>query len=107
MNYRLPNLIRNLLPARPPADGATAPAFADTLPNDEEPAPLPPRREIKRMAAARSAQTSSRRAAPSWAESTIDLFRGTDIMEYPDDTAADLMDEFFTAAGKNAARPKP
>ena len=34
---------------------------------------------------------------------TIDLVLGTEVMEYPEDRAADLMDEFFAKSHKRAA----
>src|ERR1700712_2444554 len=79
----LQHLLRNLLPSRSKANTAP-PEFMDTRP---EPAVhhLVPRRPT------------------SWAESAIELEMGTDIMEYPEDTAADLMDEFFASSEKRAA----
>ena len=80
----LQHLLRNLLPSRGKANHAAS-DFQDTRP---EPA-------IRRVSPAR------RPAA--WAESAVDLALGTDIMEYPEDTAADLMDEFFAKSEKRAA----
>ncbi len=36
-------------------------------------------------------------------QSTIDLVLGTEVMEYPDETASGLMDEFFAKSEKRAA----
>jgi len=85
MDYRSPlqHLLHNLLPSRGRPDAAAAAAdFADTQPVDEH-------------AAAVQASRRPARKSFAWAESAIDLASGTEIMEYPDDTAADLMDEFF------------
>ena len=80
----LQHLLRNLLPARGKAM-PPPPEFLDTRP---EPA-------------ARQAVPARRPTA--WAESAVDLELGTDVMEYPEDTAADLMDEFFAGSEKRAA----
>ena len=94
MNHRSPlqHLLHTLLPAKgtpnPPADTD----FVDTQPVD---------------ARAAAAQASRRRAAlprrGMWAESALDLETGSEIMEMPDDAAADLMDEFFAKTAKKAA----
>ena len=96
MDHRSPlqQLLRNLRPSKGPSDRAPgAGDFVDTQPVDE------------RAAAAQAARNTLKlpplRAA--WAESALDLELGTDIMEYPDDTAADLMDEFFAGSRKKAA----
>jgi|SRR5690349_14853585 len=89
MDYRSPlqHLLHSLLPSRGRADAATAaPEFADTQPVDE--------RAAETQASRRRASLENRRAF-GWTESALDLAGGTEIMEYPDDTAADLMDEFF------------
>lgn len=96
MDHRSPlqHLLRNFLPSKGSSDRSTgAMDFVDTQPVDE------------RAAAAQAARNTLKlppiRAA--WAESALDLELGTDIMEYPEDTAADLMDEFFAGAEKKAA----
>jgi hypothetical protein len=85
MDRRTPwqHLLRHLGPSAGPSE-PSAPDFSDTRPDTPEAAP-------------------PRRPAAGWAESAIDLFEGTEVMEYPDDTAADLMDEFFTDSHKRAA----
>jgi hypothetical protein len=80
----LQQLLRNLLPSRG-RTAASHPEFMDTRPE-------PHLRQVP----------SSRRPTV-FAESSVDLALGTDIMEYPEDTAADLMDEFFANAEKRAA----
>ncbi|MFL6625775.1 MAG: hypothetical protein ACJ8G1_04940 [Vitreoscilla sp.] len=93
MNHRSPlqHLLHTLLPSKgtpsPPADTD----FVDTQPVD---------------AHAAAAQASRRRTAlprRGWAESALDLEAGSEIMEMPDDAAADLMDEFFAKAARKAA----
>ena len=81
--------VRNLLPARGKPT-SREPAFLDTRPEGPD------------ESAALRQLVSSRRPT-AWAESAVDLELGTDIMEYPDDTAADLMDEFFAQEQKRAA----
>ena len=93
----LQHLLRGLLAHRTPAP-APAPASEDF--EDTRPAPL--RSEVPRAAASRK-PSSPRRPPAGWAESSIELARGTEIMEFPDDTAADLMDEFFAETKKRAA----
>ena len=89
MDYRSPlqHLLHKLLPVH--ADAATQPEdFADTRPDDSRarpPADMPPRA----VAAA---------SAPP-----LDPFPGTEVMEYPDAAAADLLDEFFAPPDKRAA----
>ncbi len=95
MDYRTPlqHLLRTLLPSRGPSDpGAPAPDFVDTRPDDDR-APTPVLRAV----------APPQRQPGAWAESALDLVLGTEIMEYPDDTAADLMDEFFAKSEKRAA----
>ena len=93
MNHRSPlqHLLQSLLPAKGPANSATD--FVDTQPVDA------------RAAAAQAARrcASSPRRTAGWAESALDLELGTDIMEYSDDTSADLMHEFFAKVDKKAA----
>ena len=96
MDYRTPlqHLLRNLLPSRgAAAPAAAAPEFMDTQPDTERVASV----QVLRPTA------PPRRQPGAWAESAIDLVLGTDIMEYPEDTAADLMDEFFDKTKKRAA----
>jgi len=96
VDYRTPlqHLLRNLLPSRGiAAPDAAAPEFVDTQPDTERTASV----QVLRPAA------PLRRQPGAWAESAIDLVLGTDIMEYPEDTAADLMDEFFDQSNKRAA----
>jgi hypothetical protein len=96
MDYRTPlqHLLRTLLPSRGPIDpGAPAPDFADTRPVDHPAAAAPDLHAV----------ASPQRQPGAWAESALDLVLGTEIMEYPDDTAADLMDEFFAKSEKRAA----
>lgn len=96
MNHRSPlqNLLHNFLPARSRAEAvpSTETDFVDTQPVD---------------ARAAAAQASRRAAAlPKrgvWAESALDLECGSEIMEVPDDAAADLMDQFFAKSEKKAA----
>ena len=95
MDYRTPlqHLLRTLLPSRGPADPAgSAPEFLDTRPDDRA-----------ASAPALRAVATPPRQPGAWAESAIDLALGTEIMEYPEDTAADLMDEFFAKSEKRAA----
>jgi hypothetical protein len=93
MDRRTPlqHLLRNFLPTRGKTD-APAPDFMDTCVDGAHATSAP----------------DSRPAAPprqsaGWNESAIDLELGTEIMEYPDDTAADLMNEFFANSNKKAA----
>lgn len=89
MDYRTPlqHVLHKLLPAS--ADpAARSPEFEDTRPDDSRarpPADKPPRD----------------RAAP--VASPFDPFPGTEVMEFPDAAAADLMDEFFGESRKRAA----
>ena len=94
MDRRTPlqHLLRNFLPTRGRAATPT-PDFMDTRPDGPH---------------AASARASRHVGAPprqpgSWSESAIDLVLGTEIMEYPDGTAAGLMDEFFAEPGKHKA----
>ena len=96
MDYRSPlqHLLRNLLPTRGSTDPvASAPDFVDTQPVDGPVASLPILRAV----------APQQRQPGTWAESALDLVLGTEIMEYPDDTAADLMDEFFAKSEQRAA----
>ena len=106
MDYRKPlqQLMRNLLPNRLPSEAAAAPPdFADTRPIGEADAdPAPPRREPRRGGGDRS-PTGSRRQPAAWTESSIELAQGTEIMEFPDDTTADLMDQYFAERTRRAA----
>ena len=94
MNHRSPlqHLLHTLLPAKGTPSPAADTDFVDTQPVD---------------ARAAAAQASRRRATlpkrGMWAESALDLETGSEIMEMPDDAAADLMDEFFAKAAKKAA----
>ena len=93
MDRRTPlqHLLRNLLPARGQT-AAPAPDFIDTRVDGPHATPAPDSR-----------QAAPPRQSTGWNESAIDLELGTEIMEYPDDTAADLMDEFFANSNKKAA----
>jgi hypothetical protein len=88
MSHRTPlqQMLRNLLPSRHrPRDQPAVPEFADTRPTaDKTSATLPC-------------------PAMGWAESSIELAEGTEIMEYPEDTATDLMDQFFAESKKQAS----
>ncbi len=89
MDYRSPlqHLLHSLLPTRGRPDTAIRHDFADTQPVDEHAAAVQ---------AARRQAAIEERWSVGWAESAIDLAGGTEIMEYQDDdTAADLMDEYF------------
>ena len=94
MNHRSPlqHLLHTLLPAKGLPDNPADTDFVDTQPVD---------------ARAAAAQASRRRATLPrrglWAESALDLECGSEIMEVPDDAAADLMDEFFAKSEKKAA----
>ena len=94
MDYRTPlqHLLQRFHLSRAHAP-ATAPAhdFEDTRPDDSRARPA------LRQVAAASRQPVAR------SQSTIDLVLGTEVMEYPDDTASDLMDEFFAKSEKRAA----
>ena len=96
MDYRTPlqHLLHKLLPSRIHSDTA-APArdFADTRPDDSRARP---------PASLRQVAPAQRQPGPR-SQSTIDLVLGTEVMEYPDDTAANLMDEFFAKSEKRAA----
>jgi hypothetical protein len=96
MQHRSPlqHLLHNLLPSKgSPERAPGATDFVDTQPVDASAAAV--------QAARRTLKLPPTSAA--WAESALDLELGTDIMEYPDDTAADLMDEFFASSEKKAA----
>jgi len=89
MDHRSPlqHLLHSLLPARArPGRDDVRPEFADTQAlDDRAPASAPARRPL------------------AWAESALDLARGSDITELPDDAAAELMEQFFARSGKKAA----
>jgi hypothetical protein len=96
MDYRtsLQHLLHKLLPSRAPGEAAAhAPDFADTCPDDSH---APPATALRPVA-------SSQRPSAPRSQSTIDLVLGTEVMEFPDDTAANLMDEFFAKSEKRAA----
>jgi hypothetical protein len=89
MDYRTPlqHLLHKLLPvhAQPPAP---AEDFEDTRPDDshsQPPAAVPARNRVPLGA------------------SPLDPFPGTEVMEYPDAAAAELLDEFFAESQKRAA----
>jgi hypothetical protein len=92
MDYRSPlqHLLRTLRPSRDAAEAAVPNTdFVDTRPVER---PAPP-----------ALRNVAKKAPGTWAESALDLQLGTEIMEYPEDTAADLMDEFFAKADQRAA----
>ena len=96
MDYRTPlqHLLHKLLPSRGhPAAAAPANDFADTRPDDSRAQPAAPLRQV----------TPTQRQSGTRSQSTIDLVLGTEVMECPDDTAANLMDEFFAKSNKRAA----
>lgn len=86
MDRRTPlqHLLHNLLPSR----GKTAPPAHDFLDTRPDPAPR---------------QVAPPGRPPAWTESAVDLERGIDVTEYPEDSVADLMDEFFARSEKRAA----
>ena len=92
MDRRTPlqHLLRNFLPAR---GKAATPEFLDTRPDGAHAASVRASRQV----------ASPPRRPGGWSESAIDLVLGTEVMEYPDDTAADLMDEFFAKPEKKKA----
>ena len=97
MDYRTPlqQLLRTLLPSRDPAaTAAPATDFVDTRPDDDRRTSTP---SVLRTVA------PPQRPQGAWAESALDLVLGTEIMEYPEGAAADLMDEFFAKSEKRAA----
>jgi len=96
MDYRtsLQHLLHKLLPSLGHADApASANAFADTCLDDARPASPTALRRV----------ASSRQPTGAWSETAIDLVLGTEIMEFPDDTAADLMHEYFDDATRKRA----
>ena len=96
MDYRTPlqHLLHKLLPSRVHADPVAPPRdFADTRPDDSRARPPAALRQV--------GPTLGQPGARS--QSTIDLVLGTEVMEYPEDTAANLMDEFFAKSEKRAA----
>ena len=91
MDYRTPlqNLLQRFALSRAHAPAkASVQDFEDTRPDDSR---------ARRPAALRQVASVAR------SQSTIDLVVGTEVMEYPDDTASDLMDEFFAKSEKRAA----
>ena len=91
MDYRTPlqHLLHRLLPSLSHAQEAVpAHDFEDTRPDDSR---------ARRPAALRQVASVAR------SQSTIDLVLGTEVMEYPEETAANLMDEFFAKSEKRAA----
>ncbi len=96
MDYRTPLqlLLHKLLPSRPHADALVrAQDFEDTRPDDSRARPPAALRQV----------ASTQRQPGTGSQSTIDLVLGTEVMEYPEDTAADLMDQFFDSSKKRAA----
>jgi hypothetical protein len=96
MDRRTPlqHLLRNFLPTRGRAATPTpTPEFMDTRPDGPNAASVRASRQV----------TAPARQPGGWSESAIDLVLGTEVMEYPDDTAADLMDEFFAGSKKRAS----
>ena len=96
MDYRMPlqRLLHRLLPSLAHADAAVAAHdFADTCPDDDH---------VRAPSALRQMATPPRQPGAG-SQSTIDLVLGTEVMEYPEDRAADLMDEFFAKSHKRAA----
>jgi len=96
MDYRTPlqHLLHRLLPSLAHAQTA-APAcdFEDTRPDDGRARPPAALRQV----------ASTPRQPGTGSQSTIDLVLGTEVMEYPEDAAANLMDEFFAKSEKRAA----
>jgi len=84
----LQQLMGNLAPTRKPAKRTPPPCdFEDTRPNEPGTTKFGP---------------APRRPPTGWAESSIELAQGTEIMEFPTDAAADLMVEYFPGAKKRA-----
>jgi hypothetical protein len=96
MDYRSPlhHLLHRLLPSQVHAQTA-APTrdFEDTRPDDSR----------TRPPAALHQVAPTPRQPGTGSQSTLDLVLGTEVMEYPEDTAANLMDEFFAKPEKRAA----
>ena len=96
MDYRTPlqHLLHRLLPSLAPTQAA-APAhdFEDTRPEESHARPPAALRQV----------APTPRQPGTGSQSTIDLVLGTEVMEYPEDTAANLMDEFFAKPEKRAA----
>ena len=91
MDYRTPlqHLLQRFLLSRAQSPAKTpAQDFEDTRPDDSR---------TRRPASLRPVASVGR------SQSTIDLVLGTEVMEYPDETASGLMDEFFAKAEKRAA----
>ena len=96
MDYRSPlqHLLHKFLPSRAhAATAAPAHDFEDTRPDDSHARPPAALRQV----------ASTPRQPGTGSQSTIDLVLGTEVMEYPEDTAANLMDEFFAKPEKRAA----
>ena len=96
MDYRTPlqHLLHRLLPSLSHAQEAVpAHDFEDTRPDD---------RRARPPAALRQVAPTPRQPGTG-SQSTIDLVLGTEVMEYPEETAANLMDEFFAKSEKRAA----
>jgi len=85
MDYRSPlqHLLHKMLPAHA-SPAAPAEDFQDTRPDDSRTRP--------------PAAAPARNLA-----SPLDPFPGTEVMEYPDAAAADLLDEFFAESYPRAA----
>lgn len=86
MDYRSPlqHLLHKMLPAHA-TPAVPAEDFADTRPDDSHSRPpvvAAPARDLT---------------------SPLDSFPGTEVMEYPDAAAAELLDEFFADSLKRAA----
>ena len=81
----LQHLLRTLVPGR--RSGTSAQDFQETQRNEDA---------LDRSAA-------PRRPTTGWAESAIDLELGTEIMEFPEDTAAGLLDEYFPEPRQRAS----
>ena len=94
MDRRTPwqQLLRNLMPSRA-RPAPSVPEFMDTRPDGPQVATPPALRQVP----------AQQRPAAAWAESAIDLAAGSEIMECPEGTSADLMDEFFAKSEKRAA----
>ena len=94
MDRRTPlqHLLRNFLPTRG-RSAASTPEFLDTRPDGPNAASARASRQV----------AAAPRPPGGWTESAIDLVLGTEVMEYPDDTSADLMDEYFASSKKRAA----
>ena len=81
------SLLRNLLSPRGKADKR---GFMDTQP------------DTTHASSAWSNTLPHSQPGGGWAESAIDLALGTEVQEFPGDSAADLMDEFFAKSEKRS-----